>query len=101
MVDIGIVLKHLDANINSFIVNALRGVQTLVGAPRAPWRGRGERLSPPSCGAALGPLHCLGLSCHKYDFSSQIYNLKRYGPLVGAKVGCGPSGALQLLAVEW
>ena len=27
--------------------------------------------------------------------------LKRYGPLVGAKVGCGPSGALQLLAVEW
>ena len=25
---------------------------------------------------------------------------KRYGPLVGAKVGCGPSGALQVVARE-
>ena len=28
------------------------------------------------------------------------YCKKRYGPLVGAKVGCGPSGALQVVARE-
>ena len=62
-----------------------------------------NRVRGPLQGASQSQIHRMFLCVLKFHFSICLILVlvkKRYGPLVGANVGCGPSGALQILAAE-